>query len=527
MPLSLEHELQKRRTLAIISHPDAGKTTITEKLLLICNVIQTAGTIKARKAEKHATSDWLKLEQQRGISVTTSVMQLTYEDYIINLLDTPGHADFGEDTYRTLTAVDSVLMIIDAAKGVEPRTKKLMEICRMRDIPIITFINKMDRNAQHILDLFDDIEKELSIHCVPCTLPIGMGQDFQGIYNLMENTITTYAKNKAQNKNTFTLNNLKQDEISKILGNQLYDFKEELDFIHSASEKLDHSKYLAGQQTPTFFGSALQNIGVNELLKYFCQLAPTPMQHKTNTRTVQANESKFSGFVFKIQANMDPKHHDRIAFMRICSGKYDKSTKLFHTRTKKLINNSNIHTFLAGKREHIDSAIAGDIIGIPNHGTIKIGDTFTTGEDLKFTGIPHFAPELFKKVRAADPLKNKTLIKGLQHLSEEGAVQIFKPLQKFSAIIVGAIGILQFDVVAHRLKHEYKVDCIYESASILTTRWLHAKNNALQNFKHRYQSNLALDAYDNLVYLAPSMVNLSMVQEKWSNIEFLRIKEIV
>lgn len=520
-------DIAKRRTFAIISHPDAGKTTITEKLLLFGGAIQLAGTVKGRKASKHATSDWMELEKQRGISVTTSVMQFPYKNCVMNLLDTPGHEDFSEDTYRTLTAVDAALMVIDAGKGVEPRTIKLMQVCRLRNTPIITFINKMDRDGREPVDLLDEIEQILNINCAPVTLPIGGGKHFKGVYNLLSDEIHLYQPGLGERTQAGTvIKGLDNPALTAKLDDLLDDFKEQLELVQGASHAFDHAEYLAGKQTPVFFGSALNNFGVQDLLDAFVSMAPTPQPRETETRVVLPTETNFTGFVFKIQANMDPQHRDRIAFVRICSGKYTKGMKMRHLRIGRDIQISNALTFMAGEREHVNEAYPGDIIGLHNHGTIQIGDTFTQGEVLKFTGIPYFAPELFKAVRSKDPLKAKALHKGLMQLSEEGATQVFKPLND-NRIILGAVGILQFDVVAHRLLYEYNVDCVYDNINIATVRWVSCEDTKmLSDFQKKHADQLALDNAEHLAYLAPTMVNLSLTQERWPDVKFLATCEI-
>lgn len=523
---NLLEEIQKRRTFAIISHPDAGKTTLTEKLLLFGGAIQLAGTVKGRKASRHATSDWMELEKQRGISVTTSVMQFPYGDYIINLLDTPGHEDFSEDTYRTLTAVDSALMVIDAAKGVEPRTIKLLEVCRLRNIPIITFINKLDRDARDPLELLDEIESVLKIKCSPVTWPLGMGKEFKGVYHLLQDQFYFYEPGKNDRMQTSrTMAGLNNPSLDEELGHLAKSLRDEIALVAGASHLFDEQQYLAGQLTPVFFGSAMNNFGVKELLDTFVDYAPMTQPRDTTTRLIKPDESSFSGFVFKIQANMDPAHRDRIAFLRVCSGSYQKGMKIRHVRLKRDMQIHNALTFMAGEREHVDCAFPGDIIGLHNHGTIQIGDTFSQGEELQFIGIPHFAPEIFRRVRIKDPLKTKALQKGLMQLSEEGATQVFRPLQN-NELILGAVGVLQFDVVAHRLKFEYNVECRYEDASIAAARWITSDNKKkLEEFKQQLAHNLALDVGDQLTYLAPSQVNLQLTQERWPDIEFHTTRE--
>lgn len=519
-------ETERRRTFAIISHPDAGKTTLTEKLLLFGGAIQLAGTVKSRKASRHATSDWMELEKQRGISVTTSVMQFPYQDCIINLLDTPGHEDFSEDTYRTLTAVDSALMVIDAAKGVEARTIKLLEICRLRHTPIITFINKFDREARSPIELLDEIEQVLKIKCAPVTWPIGMGKQFKGIYHLREDVIYLYKSGQnLRTQETEKIMGLNNPELDEVLGSLANELRTELELIKGASHEFDETEYLAGRLTPVFCGSAINNFGVAELLNDFVQYAPAPQSRNTDLRSISPKEETFSGFVFKIQANMDPAHRDRVAFLRVCSGKYSKGSKLHHVRLQRDVLINNALTFMAGAREQVEEAWPGDIIGLHNHGTIQIGDTFTAGEEFKFTGIPHFAPELFRRVRLKDPLKTKALIKGLTQLSEEGATQVFRPLNS-NELILGAVGILQFDVVAYRLKHEYNVECAYEDVNVFTARWVQTNDTKkLEEFKIKAHDQLALDGGDQLTYLAPTRVNLNLIMERWPEIQFFETRE--
>lgn len=519
-------DFTKRRTFAIISHPDAGKTTVTEKLLLFGGAIQMAGTVKGRKADRHATSDWMEMEKERGISITTSVMQFVHNEHVMNLLDTPGHEDFSEDTYRTLTAVDSALMVIDVAKGVEERTVKLMDVCRLRDTPIMTFINKLDREGREPISLLDEVETVLGIQCAPVTWPVGMGKRFKGIYHLYEDVVYIYQPGKnAQKQDAQQIKGLDNPQLDALLGEGAAELREEIELVKGASHEFNLSDYLSGKMTPVYFGSAINNFGIKELLDDFAQYAPGPMPRQATERVVQPEEEPFSGFVFKIQANMDPKHRDRIAFLRICSGTFKKGMKLSHLRLGKDVQIANALTFMAGDRSHAEVAMAGDIIGLHNHGTIRIGDTFTQGEMLKFTGIPNFAPELFRLVRLKDPLKSKALIKGLIELSEEGATQVFRPLNS-NQLILGAVGTLQFDVVAHRLKHEYKVDCVYEAVSVTCARWVYAEDEkAMNEFKVKAHDYLALDGSDTLMYLAPTRVNLTMAQERYPKIHFSATRE--
>ncbi len=523
---SIADQIRRRRTFAIISHPDAGKTTITEKLLLFGGAIQLAGTVKGRKAARHATSDWMKMEQERGISVTSSVMQFPYGDSVINLLDTPGHEDFSEDTYRTLTAVDSALMVIDVAKGVEQRTVKLMEVCRLRDTPIITFINKLDREGRDPIDLLDEVENVLNIQCAPMTWPIGMGKNFKGVFHLYSNTIHVFSATHGGKINEGeVIAGLDNPRLDELFGSLIEEFREEIELVRGASHEFDVDLFLQGKLTPVYFGSAINNFGVKELLDALSEFAPSPLPRPTKTRVVKPDEEKFSGFVFKIQANMDPQHRDRIAFLRVCSGAYEKGKKIKHVRIDKQVLIANATTFMAQDRSHVAAAYPGDIIGLHNHGTIQIGDTFTMGEELKFTGIPHFAPELFRRARLRDPLKSKQLQKGLDQLSEEGATQLFKPFIN-NDLILGAVGVLQFDVVAERLKNEYKVDCIFEAVNVATARWVVCEDpKMLEEFKRKAESNLAIDGSGDLTYIAPTRVNLQLMTERWPDIQFLSTRE--
>lgn len=519
------NEVSKRRTFAIISHPDAGKTTITEKLLLLGNAIQVAGSVKGKRGP-HAKSDWMSMEKERGISVTSSVMQFPYKNRTVNLLDTPGHEDFSEDTYRTLTAVDSVLMIIDGAKGVEDRTVKLMEVCRLRDTPIFTFINKMDRDIRDPIDVLDEVEKVLNIETAPINWPIGMGKEFKGVYNLYTDTIHVYEKGHGHEMSADNIiKGLDSPEAKELFGVYADDVKDEIELVKGATHQFDREAYLAGKQTPVFFGTALGNFGVREMLDNFVEWAPEPISREASERSVSPQEEKFSGFVFKIQANMDPKHRDRIAFMRICSGCYTKGMKMRHVRLNKDIKIADAVTFLAGDRSQVEEAISGDVIGLHNHGTIQIGDTFTEGENLKFTGIPHFAPELFRRIRLADPLKTKQLQKGLQQLAEEGSTQVFFPMRN-NDIVVGAVGILQFEVVAYRLKDEYKVEAIYENVNVNTVRWVSSDDpKKFEEFKKKCNDNLAIDGGGHLSYLAPTRVNLSLSEERHPDVMFRATRE--
>ncbi|HDL8474519.1 TPA: peptide chain release factor 3 [Yersinia enterocolitica] len=520
-------EVAKRRTFAIISHPDAGKTTITEKVLLFGNAIQTAGTVKGRGSSHHAKSDWMEMEKQRGISITTSVMQFPYGGCLVNLLDTPGHEDFSEDTYRTLTAVDCCLMVIDAAKGVEDRTRKLMEVTRLRDTPILTFMNKLDRDIRDPMEVLDEVERELKIACSPITWPIGCGKLFKGVYHLYKDETYLYQTGKGHTiQEVRIVKGLNNPDLDVAVGEELAkQFRQELELVQGASHEFDHDAFLSGDLTPVFFGTALGNFGVDHMLDGLVEWAPAPIPRQTDTREVVAAEEKFTGFVFKIQANMDPKHRDRVAFLRVVSGRFEKGMKLRQVRTKKDVVISDALTFMAGDRSHLEEAYAGDIIGLHNHGTIQIGDTFTQGEDMKFTGIPNFAPELFRRIRLRDPLKQKQLLKGLVQLSEEGAVQVFRPLTN-NDLIVGAVGVLQFEVVSSRLKSEYNVEAVYESVNVSTARWVECDDvKKFEEFKRKNEVNLALDGGDNLSYIAPTMVNLNITQERYPEVRFRKTRE--
>jgi peptide chain release factor 3 len=519
-------DIAKRRTFAIISHPDAGKTTITEKLLLHGQALQIAGTVKSRKSDRHATSDWMEMEKERGISITTSVMQFPYRDRIVNLLDTPGHEDFSEDTYRTLTAVDSALMVIDGAKGVEERTIKLMEVCRLRDTPIITFVNKLDRDIKEAIELLDEVEDVLNIRCAPITWPIGMGKQFKGVYHLERDELVLYEGGHGDRLwQPRVVKGLDSEEAAEVLGDAVDELREELELVRGASHGFELEAFLAGRLTPVYFGTALGNFGVDHVLDGLVTWAPAPQARQAQERTVEPCEEKLTGFVFKIQANMDPQHRDRVAFMRLVSGRFQTGMRLRHVRLGKDVKIANALTFFAGERAAAEDAWAGDIVGLHNHGTIQIGDTFTEGETLNFTGIPHFAPELFKRVRPRDPLRTKQLQKGLVQLSEEGAMQVFRPLDN-NDLIVGAVGALQFDVVAHRLKTEYGADCIYEPINVATARWVTCSDaRKLEEFRRKASANLALDGGEYLTYLAPSRVNLNLMIERWPEIQFSATRE--
>jgi len=520
-------EIDKRRTFAIISHPDAGKTTLTEKLLLFGGAIHQAGAVKARKAQRYARSDWMAIEKERGISITTSVMKFNYGGVEINLLDTPGHQDFSEDTYRVLTAVDSALMVIDNARGVESQTEKLMEVCRMRNIPIITFINKLDAEGMAPLDVISDIEDKLQIECSPLSWPIGMGKRFKGVYNFYKKELHLFKPGrKTDIREGIVIKDLSDLKLDEIIGSQADELREDIELIEGAADPFEPDHYLKGNQTPVFFGSAINNFGVKELLDTLVEMAPSPGPRAALTREVSPYEKSFSGFVFKIQANMNPAHRDRIAFIRICSGKFTKGMKAFQNRTGKDVQFSNATIFMAQGRENVAEAYPGDIIGIYNHGTIRIGDTFTEKEPLKFCGIPNFSPEFFKKVILKNPLKAKHLRKGLIQLAEEGVVQVFRPVVG-NDYLLGAVGILQFDVTMERLRSEYGVDAVYESVNYKVSRWIECDDpGKMEAFEKKNRTNIALDAEGAKAYLTTSEWQLGYCIEQWPEIKFNKTREI-
>ena len=521
----LAAEVSRRRTFAIISHPDAGKTTLTEKLLLFGGAIQEAGAIKARRASRHATSDWLEIEKQRGISVSSSVMQFEYQGYTINLLDTPGHEDFSEDTYRVLTAVDAAVMVIDAAKGVEAQTIKLLEVCRLRNTPIITFVNKFDREVRGPLAILEEIEATLKIDCAPVSWPIGMGKSFRGVYDMLTDRLLRFrGGEERRNTDTEVVDGINSPRLDELFPEETPILREEVNLIREASTPFELQAFLAGRQTPVLFGSGINNFGVQEVLTALLEWAPYPQPRAAVERTVQPSEEPLTGFVFKIQANMDPKHRDRIAFFRICSGRYTPGTRLMHLRLSREMRIPNALVFMANARKASEEAVAGDIIGIHNHGQLQIGDTLTQGEALTYRGIPYFAPELFVSARPADPLKAKQLQKGLKELGEEGAVQVFT--NELGRRLLGAVGRLQFDIVAHRLKGEYSVDALYEPAEVYTARWLSFPDQASRrSFEQRESAALAEDVDGNPVYLAPSRYKLQLTQERFPDIGFHATRE--
>jgi len=527
MKKRFQNEIDRRRTFGIISHPDAGKTTLTEKLLLFGGAIQQAGAVRARKAARHATSDWMSIEKERGISVTSSVMKFNYRDFEINLLDTPGHQDFSEDTYRVLTAVDSALMVIDSAKGVEPQTEKLMEVCRIRNTPILTFINKLDREGLAPLDILDEIENKLQVECTPLSWPIGMGKTFKGVYSLYRRELHLFAPGRETlGKPGLLIKRLDDPVLDDLLGSQADTLREDIALLEGAVDPFEKSHFLNGSQTPVFFGSAINNFGVKEMLDAFVELAPHPGPRQTASRDVSPYEADFSGFAFKIQANMNPAHRDRIAFVRICSGKFTRGMKVLHHRIGKEVTLANATIFMAQDRANVEEAFPGDIIGIYNHGTIKIGDTFSIKEPLKFLGIPNFAPEHFRRVRLKNPMKTKQLNKGLIQLAEEGAVQVFRPVMG-SDYILGAVGVLQFDVTMARLRAEYGVDAVYEPADYVVARWVDCEDpKKLAEFEKKNMANLARDAEGCLSYLAPSEWKLGFCMEQWPEIAFYKTRDV-
>lgn len=524
--MSIKHEVARRRTFAIISHPDAGKTTLTEKLLLYAGAIHIAGSVKARKASRHATSDWMEIEKQRGISVASSVMQMEYRDCVINLLDTPGHQDFSEDTYRVLTAVDAALMVIDAANGVEAQTLRLLEVCRARNTPILTFVNKMDREVQPPLNLIDEIERTLGMDAIPFTWPIGMGRHFHGVFDLRSKGMRVFkpGADRAGADEEF-ITQLDDPSTQARFGVSLSEAQQEIELIAGATPEFVQEAFLAGRQTPVFFGSAINNFGVREILDALVDLAPSPESRHAMQREVLPGEKNFSGVVFKIQANMNPAHRDRIAFLRICSGQFKRGMNLKVVRNGKDVRTNSVVSFLSQRRDILEEAYPGDIIGIPNHGTLQLGDTLTEGESLQFTGLPFFAPEIFRTVEIADPLRSKQLKLGLTQLGEEGAIQVFRP-HLGSTLLLGAVGVLQFEVVTHRLKHEYAVDARIAPAKYQLARWVTAKDQReLQRFIEANAHRIAYDAVDAPTFLASYGAEISVAEENWPSIQFHKMRE--
>lgn len=521
-------EIQRRRTFAIISHPDAGKTTLTEKFLLFGGAIQVAGAVKSNKIKKHATSDFMEIERQRGISVATSVMSFEYNNILINLLDTPGHKDFAEDTYRTLTAVDSVILVVDSVNGVEEQTRRLMEVCRMRDTPVIVFINKMDRDGKNRFDLLEEIEKELSISLHPMTWPINSGKEFKGVYNLHDKSLLLFTANtKASEEDSFTIADLNDTVLEQKLGDKdAAQLREDVELVDGVHGELDVDNYLAGKVAPVFFGSAINNFGVKEMLDTFIRIAPTPRSRETTRRHVDVEEDKLSGFVFKIHANLDPKHRDRIAFLRVCSGRFERNKYFHHVRLDKDVRFSNPYSFMARDKSIIEDAYAGDVVGLFDTGNFKIGDTLTEGEDFYFTGIPSFSPEIFKEVVNKDPMKTKQLEKGLMQLTDEGVAQLFTQFGGNKKII-GCVGELQFEVIQYRLLHEYGASVIFNSLPFYKACWL-TSNDAkkLEDFSRFKQANIAADKDGHMVYLAQSEWYLNTEKSNNPDIQFHFTSEI-
>ena len=523
---ALTKAVRRRRTFAIISHPDAGKTTLTEKLLLFSGAIQIAGSVKARKASRHATSDWMEIEKQRGISVASSVMQMEYRDCVINLLDTPGHQDFSEDTYRVLTAVDAALMVIDAANGVEPQTRRLLQVCRARNTPILTFVNKMDREVQEPLALMDEIERELGMVVVPFTWPVGMAKFFGGVLDLRRQQMRVFAPGEDRRGDADEIiDGLANPVLAQRFGRAFEQAAGEIELVQEAAAPFDEAAFLAGKQTPMFFGSAINNFGVREVLDALVDLAPPPGPKPAVQRVVQPTEPKFTGVVFKIQANMDPAHRDRIAFVRVASGHFTRGMRLKVTRSGKELRPNTVVTFLSQRRELLEEAFAGDIIGLPNHGVLQLGDTLTEGEALQFTGLPFFAPEMFRSVELADPLKTKQLRAGLTQLGEEGAIQVFRPVAG-TVLLLGAVGQLQFEVVAHRLEHEYGVKARVMPARYNVARWVSCPDaKELQRFIDGNAHRVALDAVDAPCVLLEYAGELRAMQDNWPKIQFHALRE--
>ena len=527
--MSFLKEIQRRRTFGIISHPDAGKTTLTEKLLLFGGAIQEAGAVKSNKIKKGATSDFMEIERQRGISIATSVLAFIYKDKKINILDTPGHKDFAEDTFRTLTAVDSVIVVIDVAKGVEPQTEKLVEVCRMRSIPMLVFINKLDREGKDAFDLLDEVEQKLGLRVTPMSFPIGMGYDFQGIYNLWEKKLNLFSgDNKTTIAEGVQFDDLANTELDEIIGETAAEtLREEVELIYEVYPKFNSEEYLAGALQPVFFGSALNNFGVKELLDAFIEIAPEPQPKKAEERLVDSKEEKLTGFVFKIHANMDPKHRDRLAFIKIVSGTFKRNAPYLHVRNGTKVKFSSPNAFFAEKKEIVDISYPGDIVGLHDTGNFKIGDTLTEGEKLNFKGIPSFSPEHFRYVNNADPLKSKQLYKGLDQLMDEGVAQLFT-MEMNGRKIVGTVGALQYEVIQYRLEHEYGAKCSYENISVHKACWIEAedeKSEEFKEFKRVKQRYLAKDKQGQLVFLADSAFTIQMTQSKYPTVKLHFISE--
>ena len=522
--MSIAKEINKRRTFGIISHPDAGKTTLTEKLLLFGGAIQEAGAVKNNKIKKTATSDFMEIERQRGISVATSVLAFEYRDKKINILDTPGHKDFAEDTYRTLTAVNSVIVVIDVAKGVEEQTEKLVSVCRMRNIPMIVFINKLDREGKDAFDLLDEVEQKLGLAVTPLSFPIGMGYDFKGIYNLYEKNVNLFdGSNKTHISKTTAIDDVQSEQLEKLVGSNTADtLRENLELVEGVYPSFNRDEYLAGTQQPVFFGSALNNFGVRELLDCFIDIAPTPRPKAAEERVVNPEEEEFSGFVFKIHANMDPKHRDRLAFIKIVSGTFERNKPYLHVRHQKKLKFSSPNTFFAERKEIVDISYPGDIVGLHDTGNFKIGDTLTSGENLNYRGIPSFSPEHFRYINNADPMKAKQLFKGIDQLMDEGVAQLFT-LDINGRKIIGTVGALQYEVIQYRLEHEYGAKCTYENFPIHKACWVDTDNpnsEEFKDFKRVKQKFLARDKSNQLVFLADSAFSLQMAEQKYPSIRF-------
>lgn len=518
--MKLSEAIKRRRTFAIISHPDAGKTTLTEKLLLFGGAIQIAGAVKSNKIKKTATSDWMEIERQRGISVATSVMGFEYKDLMINILDTPGHQDFAEDTFRTLTAVDSVIVVIDVAKGVEPQTEKLVKVCRMRKTPIMVFINKLDRPGQDGFELLDEIEEKLELKVTPLSWPVNMGPGFKGVYNLLDRSLYLFEPGKQTVQEGFAVGDIEHEDLEQYIGRDAETLRDEVHLIDGVYPDFDRQKYLNGELSPVFFGSALNNFGVKELLDCFIRMAPTPIGRTAEERHVDPSEEQLSGFVFKIHANMDPNHRDRIAFMRVVSGRFERNKPYHHVRLNRKLKFSNPTAFMAQKKTVVDEMYPGDIVGLYDAGNFKIGDTLTEGEDLHYKGIPSFSPELFRYVENADPMKSKQLAKGLDQLTDEGVAQLFTG-RASGRKIIGTVGALQFEVIQYRLLHEYGASCRYEPIRLYKTAWISSPNKEMLNdFKLRKASLLALDKDGRDVFLAESPYALQTAQEKYPEIDF-------
>jgi peptide chain release factor 3 len=517
----LEKEIHRRRTFAIISHPDAGKTTLTEKLLLFGGAIHVAGAVKSNKIKKTATSDWMEIEKQRGISVATSVMGFEYEGYKVNILDTPGHQDFAEDTYRTLTAVDSVIIVVDSSKGVEAQTRKLMEVCRMRKTPVMVFMNKMDRDGKDPFDLLDEVEEELKIKVLPLSWPIDSGQRFKGVYNIYEEKLDLYTPSKQTVTESIEFKDINSTDLEKHIGDNLASkLREDIELIEGVYPELDHEAYLNGEIAPVFFGSALNNFGVRELLNCFVKIAPSPRPVQAVERIVKPEEGAFTGFIFKIHANMDPNHRSCIAFVKICSGKFERNVYYKHVRFDRQMRFSSPTAFMAQKKETVDEAYAGDIVGLPDTGNFKIGDTLTSGEDLHFKGLPSFSPEMFKYIENDDPMKAKQLQKGIDQLMDEGVAQLF--VNQFNGRkIIGTVGQLQFEVIQYRLLHEYGAKCRWEPISLYKACWIESDNiDQLNDFKKRKSQYMAKDKEGRDVFLADSNYVLMMAQQDFKDIKF-------